>query len=651
MKLLSIDIETFSSYDLPDCGVYRYAEAPDFAILLFACSVDGGPVEVTDLACGEELPPDILSALTDGKVLKTAWNAAFERTCIARHTGLPLPAQQWECTMVRALYAGLPAGLDQAAAALGTGAQKMREGKALIRYFSMPCKPTKANGMRARNLPEHDPEKWETFKEYCAADVRAENRLRDALGDVTIPGGERKLYILDQAINDRGVCADMHLADKAARMSHVHTGLLMAEAGEITGLDNPNSVMQLKKWFNGKLGEEVETLNREALDGIDVTDGAVARVVELRRELGKTSVKKYEALQSAVCRDGRVRGLLQFYGANRTGRWAGRLVQLQNLPRNYLPDLDTARRAVLDGDREIVETLYGDVPGTLSQLTRTAFTAPAGHTLAICDFSAIEARVVAWLSGERWRLEVFQTHGKIYEASAAMMFRVPIEEITKTDPRRQKGKIAELALGYGGGVAALRAMGAERIGLTDAEMQGIVQDWREANPRIVGMWKAAETAATRAIRGAKCRIGESLAMRCENGALTVELPSGRKLYYRNAQVVRSVKFGRETDAVIYQGLNQTTHRWESQETYGGRLVENIVQAIARDCLACALLEAERSGIRCVFHVHDEIAAEVPEEEAEEALERLRRIFAASPEWAPGLPLKGDGFISKYYKKE
>lgn len=651
MKLLSIDIETFSSYDLPGCGVYRYAEAPDFTILLFAYSVDGGPVEVCDMARGEELPPDVLSALTDEKVLKTAYNAAFERTCIARHTGLHLPARQWECTMVKALYAGLPAGLDQAAAALGTGAQKMREGKALIRYFSMPCKPTKANGMRGRNLPEHDPEKWEAFKEYCAADVRAENRLRQALEDVVIPEGERRLYVADQEINDRGVYADMRLADNAARMSRVQTGLLMAEAGEITGIDNPNSVMQLKKWFSGKLGEEVETLNREALDGIDVTDGAVARMVELRRELGKTSVKKYEALQSAVCRDGRVRGLLQFYGANRTGRWAGRLVQLQNLPRNYLPDLDTARRAVLDGDREIVEMLYGDLPGTLSQLTRTAFTAPAGSTLVICDFSAIEARVTAWLAGERWRLDVFKTHGRIYEASAAMMFRVPVEDITKTDPRRQKGKIAELALGYGGGVAALKTMGGERIGLTEAEMQEIVRNWREANPRITGLWKAAETAAVRAIRGAKCRIGESLVMRRENGALAIELPSGRKLYYRNARVERFVKFGREAEAVTYWGQNQTTHRWESQETYGGRLVENIVQAIARDCLAHALLEAGRSGLRCVFHVHDEIAVEVAEGEAEEALKQLRGIFAASPDWAPDLPLKGDGFISKYYKKE
>ena len=652
-RTLSIDLETFSPEDIATAGVYRYAEAEGFEILLFAYSTDYGRVEVVDLASGEALPEHVRRALTDPAIRKTAFNAAFERICLSRYLGEELDPAQWECTMVRCAMLGLPLSLAAVGKALHLEEQKMDEGRALIRYFSLPCKPTKANGGRTRNLPADAPERWTTFKRYCRRDVEVENELRRRTAPFRVPPQEQALYVLDQRINDRGVRIERRLVENAIQMHTAYTARLTDEAAHLTGLQNPNSVAQLKTWLAEETGAEVRSLSKKDLpDLLARTDKAhVSRLLQLRAELGKTSVKKYEAMRRAVCRDGRVHGLLQFYGAARTGRWSGRLVQVQNLPQNHLPDLDLARRTVLDGDLDLLELLFGDVPDTLSQLIRTAFVAKEGCTFLVSDFSAIEARVIAWLADEAWRLEVFRTHGKIYEASASMMFHVPVESITKTDPRRQKGKIAELALGYQGGVGAMKSMGGERMGLSEAEMKEIVDHWREANPHIVALWDTVQRAAMKALQtGQTVELRHGVTFRHELGALTIQLPSGRRLFYPRAEIRAVEKQGRKTQVIAYEGQNQTTKKWEAVDTYGGKLVENIVQGIARDCLAITMTRLEERGYPIVFHVHDEVILEVPTDGLK-TLAEVYDIFREPIPWAPGLPLKGAGYETKYYLKD
>lgn len=649
MKTLSIDIETYSSEDLSKSGVYKYAEAEDFEILLFAYAYDDGPVEIIDLASGETLPHQVFLDMRDPTVLKTAFNANFEITCMNRaFPGMQFP-EQWECTMVKSAMLGLPMSLDGVAKALNLEQQKMAAGRALIRYFSMPCKPTKSNGMRTRNLPHHDPDKWALFKEYCKQDVETERAIRNKERWFTIPQKERELWLLDQRIIGTGVLIDRRMVENAIRMDDDHKEILTAEATELTGLDNPNSPAQLKEWLSEEIGEEVTSLTKTAIpELLDASDSEeVTRVLELRQEMSKTSTKKYQAMLDAVCADGRVRGLLQFYGASRTGRWAGRLVQVQNLPQNHLPDLDLARETVIEGDRELVELLYGNVPDTLSQLIRTAFVAPEGHRFIVADFSAIEARVTAWLAGEKWRLDVFASHGKIYEASASQMFKVPIDSIDKGSPLRQKGKIAELALGYQGGVGALKTMGGERMGLSEPEMQEIVDSWRLANPNIVRLWYDIQEAAMAVIGN----IGRTVEVRgCrfkwDKGLMWITLPSGRSLCYAAPGIGKN-RFG--GDSITYWGINQTTRKWEKQETYGGKLVENIVQAIARDCLAHSMLRLAEEGFKIVMHVHDEVVTEEPYDG--KTVDEACRIMGEPISWAPGLLLRADGYETEYYKKD
>lgn len=646
---LGIDIETYSSEDIAN-GVYRYADAEDFTILLFAYSVNDGPVLITDIAQGEEIPPRIVEALTDPHVIKTAFNAAFERTCLNKFFGLNMDAEQWECTMVRSAMLGLPLSLDAVGRVLKLEQQKMQEGKSLIRYFSCPCKPTKVNGGRTRNLPQHAPDKWATFKRYCIRDVEVEQAIRRITSAYRIPESEHRLYVADQRINDRGVLVDMDLVTQAIRMDAAYKGRLNAEAMEISGLDNPNSVAQLKAWLEKETDTTVDKLSKKDLPALlaSADNDKVERMLHIRQEMAKTSTKKYEAMRKTACSDGRVRGLLQFYGANRTGRWAGRLVQVQNLPQNHIEDLDYARSLVKSGDLSAVELLFGNVPDTLSQLIRTAFIAKDGCTFLVCDFSAIEARVIAWLAGEQWRLEVFRTHGKIYEASASMMFHVPVEEITKTDPRRQKGKIAELALGYQGGVGAMKTMGGESMGLTEEEMSEIVDNWRNANSAIVRLWKDVEAAARMVIRYGEPVSVKGLKFFMSLGTMMIQLPSGRCLSYPRPSVGVN-RFGSES--ICYEGVNQTTKQWCQQETYGGKLVENIVQGIARDCLAITILRLEEKGYPIVFHVHDEVIIEAPENDGVHTLQGVEEIFRMPITWAPGLPLKGAGYTTKYYLKD
>lgn len=658
MKNLAIDIETYSSEDLTKTGVYKYASAEDFEILLFAYAYDDEPVQVIDLASGERMPAQVYGDLINPCVLKTAFNANFEITCIqeaVKNIKPPadwrigyLPPAQWECTMVKSAMLGLPMNLAGVAQALNLEQQKMSVGRALIRYFSMPCKPTKANGGRTRNLPHHDPEKWELFKEYCKQDVETERAIRYKQTWFTIPEKERELWLLDQRINSTGVLIDRQMVGNAIAMDDEQKEILTAEATELTGLDNPNSPAQLKEWLTDQTGEAVESLTKTAIPELIENSECenVTRVLELRQEMAKTSTKKYQAMLDAVCPDGRVRGLLQFYGASRTGRWAGRLVQVQNLPQNHLPDLDLARQTVKEGDRELTEMLYGNVPDTLSQLIRTAFVAPEGHRFIVADFSAIEARVTAWIAGEKWRLDVFASHGKIYEASASQMFKVPIESIDKGSPLRQKGKIAELALGYQGGVGALKTMGGERMGLSEDEMQEIVDSWRNANSNIVRLWYDIQGAAMNAIsmqgntiemRGCKFKVSR--------GLLWITLPSGRSLCYAKPSIGKN-RFG--GDSITYWGINQTTRKWEKQETYGGKLVENIVQAIARDCLAHSMLRLAEEGFKIVMHVHDEVVIEADESKT---LEEACEIMGEPISWAPGLLLRADGYETKYYMKD
>lgn len=650
MKTLAIDIETYSETDLIKSGVYKYVQDPAFEILLFAYAFDNDPVEVVDLAQGEVLPKEVYEALQNIFVLKTAFNANFERTCIAKHFYMNLTSTQWECSSVKASMLGLPLGLDAASKALKLDEEKSYAGKPLIRYFSLPCKPTKINGGRTRNLPEHNIEKWNDFKEYCRQDVVVEQAIRNKIAFFTIPETEKKLWRLDQRMNDHGVLLDPHFVKNAIELDAVFRERLTKEAIELTGLNNPNSAAQLKNWLTEETGSEVKKLTKESvplLTNENSTLETVVRVLQIRQEMAKTSIKKYQAMSKVACSDSRVRGLLQYYGANRTGRWAGRLVQVQNLPRNEMHDLDLARKLVREGDLELLEICFGNVPDTLSQLIRTAFVAPAGKKFVIADFSAIEARVIAWLAGERWRMDVFNSHGKIYEASAAQMFKVPLESVTKGSPLRQKGKVSELALGYQGGPNALIAMGALKMGLQEEELPKLVSMWRNANKAIVRFWDTVGNAAIAAVEdGSRETIQYGLSFFVERGILFIELPSKRRLAYIRPKL-KPNRFG--SLAITYEGMNQTTKQWGIQETYGGKLVENIVQAVARDCLADAMLRLDAAGFTIAMHIHDEVVIEADKDN--DCMEEVNRIMGAPIPWAKGLPLRADSYESEYYKKD
>lgn len=650
MKELGIDIETYSSRDLGKCGVYKYVEAPDFAILLFAYSVDGGEVACVDLAQGEELPAEIRAALTDPAVTKTAWNAAFERICLSKYLGLdkPLDPAQWKCTMVRAARMGLPLALGQCAEVLRLAEGKMTEGKALIRFFSVPGR----NGVR--HLPEAAPDRWDTFKKYCIRDVEVEQALLAKVRRLEPVEFDEDLYIADQEINDRGVLIDRELVDNAARFDAEYKAELLKEAQQLTGMENPNSAAQIKDYLKRTTGLTFDSIGKKSLDDIEsslIYWPKARRVIALRREMSKTSNKKYEAMQACVCSDGRIHGLLQFCGAARTGRWAGRLVQVQNLPQNHLPDLDFARSMVKAGDLEDFELNYADVTQVLSELIRTAFIASPGHILHVCDFSAIEARVIAWIAGENWVLDIFRQGGDIYCATASQMFGVPVEKHGKNSHLRQKGKISVLALGYGGGIAALEAMGGSKLGLTEYEERETVKLWREANPRIVRFWSIIEKAAITAIKtGKTVTINRGITVGYRWGMLLITLPSGRTICYPRARISMEYDDGWRGDheVIEYEGLNQTTKKWEVLRTYGGKLTENIVQATARDILGAVMLRARRENLPVVFHVHDEIIVDAP---ADRPLTDVEALFSEPIEWCRGLPLKGAGYSTPYYLKD
>lgn len=654
---LSIDIETKSSVDITKAGAYRYAQSEDFEILLFACKYDEEDVQLVDLTAGESIPEWILTALMNPNVIKHAYNAAFEWYCL-NTAGYRTPLEQWNCTMIHGLYCGYTAGLDATGKAIGLpqDKQKLSTGKALIRYFCTPCKPTKSNGGRSWNLPKHAPEKWELFREYCKQDVVTENEILKRLQAFPVPEEEQRLWRMDILMNAYGVRVDTNLIAGALAIDSHSTECLTAEAFRITGLANPNSATQLQQWLSGK-DVDIPNLQKatveEYLQREDLPDDA-RKILEIRQQLGKTSIKKYVAMDTAKGADDRVRGLTQFYGANRTGRWAGRLVQLQNLPRNYLKTLDYARNLVKDKNYDGIKLLYGNVPDTLSQLIRTAFIPSDGNKFVVADFSAIEARVIAWLAGEQWVNEVFATHGKIYEATASQMFHVPIEKIAKGNPEyslRQKGKVATLALGYQGGTAALIAMGALNMGLAEEELPDIVQRWRSANPRIRDLWYAVEQAALTAMQTAQPQGIYGLIFRYEGDLvygqsfLTVQLPSGRKLFYPKP-FLQENQFGKM--AIHYYTVGQQTRKWEVASTYGGKMTENIVQAIARDCLAETLKSIDRMGLQVVFHVHDEVIIDAP---ASITVDEICDLMAEPIPWAPGLILKGAGFESDYYMKD
>ncbi|MBR1760916.1 MAG: DNA polymerase [Schwartzia sp.] len=660
MKHLSIDIETFSSEPIAKTGLYKYVQSSDFEVLLFAYSVDGAPVEIIDLAQGEELPAWLGKALLAPEYVKHAYNAAFEWYCLSKFCGRMLPVEQWRDTMLHGLYCGFTAGLDATGKALGLPAdkQKMSVGKALIRYFCVPCNPTKANGGRTRNYPKHDPAKWNLFKEYCRQDVATEMEIEKRLSSFPVPEDVEKQWQTDLIINARGVAVDMEMVRGALEIDGTSRAALMEEAVAITGLQNPNSIAQLAKWVEETTGEALPDLRKDTVEQMlksQVVEGSAKRMLEIRQELGKTSTKKYDAIEAAVCRDGRVRGLLQFYGANRTGRWAGRLVQVQNLPRTYIGELPLARNAVKKREADKLKVLYGSVPDTLSQLIRTSFIADKGHKLVDADFSSIEARVIAWLAQEHWVLDVFKTHGKIYEATASQMFGVPMEKIKKGNPEyalRQRGKVATLALGYQGGVGALVAMGALNMGIPEEDLQDIVYRWRDANKRIVELWYKLENAAVSVIQtGGQAGVNGLLLSRefdLKNDLdfLTITLPSKRKLYYAHPSLGVNQW---DRPSIAYRGVNQTTKRWEELETYGGKLVENVVQAIARDCLAQAIEKLEAAGFPIVFHVHDEVVIDCEEWKAN--LDEVVRIMTEPIPWAKDLPLNADGWVGDFFRKD
>ena len=649
MRELEIDIETYSSVSLQKCGVYKYAESPDFEILLFGYSADGGEVSTVDIASGEKLPDDVLEALTDDTVTKWAFNAQFERICISRYLADLrmagpgyLDPGQWRCAMVWSAYMGLPLSLEGCGTVLGLEKQKLVEGKDLVRYFSIPCSPTKVNGGRTRNLPAHAPEKWERYKTYNIRDVETEMQIRERLSGFPVPEAVWDEYHLDQEINDRGIRVDMELVRQAITLDELSRERLTASMKELTDLENPNSVVQMKEWLSEK-GLEIESLGKKAVASIiGETDGDISEALSLRLQLAKSSVKKYQAMKNAACTDDRCRGMFQFYGANRTGRWAGRLVQLQNLPQNHMGDLAEARELVRSGNFEALEMLYEDIPDMLSQLIRTAFIPSEGKKFFVADFSAIEARVIAWFSGETWRTQVFIDGGDIYCASASQMFKVPVEKQGVNGHLRQKGKIAELALGYGGSVGALKAMGAIEMGLAEEELQPLVNAWRQANPNIVRFWWDVDKAVKKAVKERSIQEVRGVKISCRSGMLFITLPSGRTLAYVKPCIGEN-KFGGES--VTYEGVGGTK-KWERIESYGPKFVENIVQATSRDILMYAMKTLWSCSI--VAHVHDELIIEGnPQMSLEAVCEQMGRI----PPWAEGLVLRADGYTCDFYKKE
>lgn len=664
MTKLHIDIETYCDLKIADVGAYKYISDPSFEILLIAYAFDNDPVKIFDIQ--EIISNDLTewdravmsllnSTFSDERIKLCAHNTNFERNAFNR-IGLKTKINRWSCSMVKAAYCGLPLGLDEVSKALQLEEKgKLATGNALIKYFCQPCKPTKANGGRTRNLPEHDPEKWEEFKRYCINDVEAERETDRVLDCYTIPTFEQNNYIIDQKINDRGVLVDLDFVKKAVETDNIRSEYLLNQMQTLTGLDNPNSLPQLKEWLLLQTGEEIKSVTKETIDPLieEFVGGPVEEALQLRKKLSKTSVKKYKKIVDFAGSDNRARGLFQFYGANRTGRWAGRGPQGQNLPQNHLKDLDSDRECIKNSDYEVIDLIYENISDTLSQLIRTSFVAGEGKKLIVADYASIEARVIAWIAGEQWRLDVFNSHGKIYEASASMMFNIPIEEITKGSDLRQKGKVAELALGYQGASGAMARMGAEEMGLSDPEIAQIVKKWRAKSPNIVKLWGFMEQWAKRALSNPdeqyyyNINDTHGLIFHYDRQALTIELPSGRKLFYWDPQMQVVTKWGKPTTAIKYRGMDQETKQWGWVETYGGKLVENIVQAVARDLLANAMYLATKDGFNIVMHVHDEIVAE----ESENRLQKLCDLMCINPTWAEGLPLAAEGFITNYYKKD
>lgn len=653
--VLHIDIETYSSVDLPKSGLYKYVQSPDFEILLFAYAYNDDPVQIVDLAAGEKIPDSIIKDLAAPGVLKMAHNAAFEVNALSQY--YDIWPDQWQCTMIHALYCGFPGSLSAIGKAMGfeESKQKMSAGKALIRYFCMPCKPTKTNGGRTRNFYHHETKKWEIFKDYCKQDVVTEREIENNLKAYPVPAQEWDAWHLDQVVNWEGTKVDTDLVRGAIQLANGAARKFTREIRELSGVENPNSVAQLKSWIEGRLGREISGLGKDVVEDLlkcgDVkADPVVYAVLKKRLEMAKSSVKKYDAMQNAICDDGRIRGLLQFYGANRTGRWAGRLVQVQNLPRNYIPELSMARGLVKAENPSAIETIYGSVPDIVSQLIRTAFVPREGHEFVVADFSAIEARVISWLAAEEWRLEVFRTHGKIYEASASSMFGVPIEKITKGNPEyalRAKGKVAELALGYQGSKGALVQMGALNMGLSEEELPDIVKRWRAANKRIVDFWYLCQNCAAETVEyGVVNQIQHGITFSRDENYLMIQLPSGRTLFYPQPGVQEN-SWG--SKVITYMGVG-ATKKWVQLETYGGKLVENIVQAVARDLLANAIRNMMFGDYIVNFHIHDEIVAEVPKG-SNLTLDRAIELMCKAPAWAEGLPLNADGFTGDFYKKE
>lgn len=647
MRTLAIDIETYSSVDLSKSGVYAYSESPDFEILLFGYAYNDEPVQVVDLT-DELIPISVMRDLQSESVLKTAFNASFERTCLSRYFDMVLPPEQWSCTAVLARELGLPGSLAAVGEVIGLpeDKQKLKTGKALIRYFSLPCKATKANGGRTRNLPEHDPEKWAQYIEYNAQDVISERAIRNRLKRFVVAPSEKMLWCHDQRINDRGVGVDLSFAKNAVSFDAYAKAKLLKEAEALTGLDNPKSTAQLKQWIKNVSGVEVDSLVKSNIPEVrkTVNNPEVDKMLDIRAQLAKTSTEKYNAMLRTACRDERIRGLTQFYGASRTGRWAGRLVQMQNLPQNKMPDkdLDIARQLVAGNDRDSFEMLFEDISGTLSQLIRTAFIPRPGYKFIVSDFSAIEARVIAWLANEAWRMDVFRTHGKIYEASAEQMFHLPAGSVKKGDPMRQKGKIAELALGYGGSVGALKSMGALTMGLEESELKPLVDRWRQANRAITKFWWDTDTAARKTVQTkAPSALPHDIGFVKEGPLLRLRLPNHRQLSYVKPAIIN--------DSITYEGTIQSSGGWGRIESYGPKLVENIVQATARDCLAEAIDRLENNGFLVVFHVHDEVICEVPESFG--SAKEVSEIMAEPISWAPELPLKADAYECDYYKKD
>lgn len=651
-RVLFIDIETYSSVNISDCGAYKYIESPDFEILIVGYAFDDKEVKIVDMVSGETLPYEFTYALKDSRCLKVAHNAVFERLSFKK-IGYDVPAEQWYCTSVKAAYCGLPLSLDNVSKVLDLENKKLDTGKSLIRYFSCPCKPTIINGQRTRNYPYHAPEKWEMYKEYNKFDVLSEREIYRKLERYVIPESERKLYVVDQKINDKGILIDTQLAHSAVLVNDEYTKKLVSEAKELTGLSNPNSAQQIKKWIEDKTGLCIDSLSKEDIPSLmealsEYPD--VVRLLDIRSKLSKTSVKKYNAMLNCAMSDCRVRGTFQFYGANRTGRWAGRLLQLQNLSKNHAQHIEAYRELIRNRDCEAVEMIYGDVSDMLSQLVRTALIAPPNMLLSVADFSAIEARVISWVADEDWRMDVFRGDGKIYEATGSKMFNVPISAITKGSELRQKSKISELALGYEGSIGALKRMGGEKMGLTESEMSSLVRKWRSSNHAIVDLWGRFNEAAKYVVRYRKpvtC-TKHNIVFDADENYMTVLLPSGRKLFYREPVIKQKFK---GLDSVYYHGILQETKKWGLIDIYGGKLTENIVQAIARDMLANSMINLDSQGFTPVCHIHDECVVEVPKDNAEEYYSKMVAIMEQVPEWAKDFPLKADGYVTPFYLKD